>query len=92
VPDCWGKGLAPEAARAMAAFAFETLDAPTLVAVCLPENAASKRVMETLGMHNRGLETWYERPHAVVEITRAQWQGARTVKRARPPAPARRPG
>jgi len=74
VPDCWGKGLASEAARAMATFAFETLDAPTLVAVCLPENAASSRVMETLGMHCRGLETWYERPHAVFEMTRAQWE------------------
>lgn len=73
-PDCWGKGLASEAARAMAAFAFESLDAPTLVAVCLPENAASSRVMETLGMHYRGLETWYERPHAVFEMTRARWQ------------------
>lgn len=73
-PDCWGRGLASEAARAMAAFAFETLGAPTLVAVCLPENAASRRVMETLGMRYRGLEDWYGRPHAVFALTRAQWQ------------------
>lgn len=57
----------------MAAFAFETLNAPTLVALCLPENAASRRVMERLGMHYLDLETWYERPHAVFEMTRAAW-------------------
>ena len=73
IPERWGQGLASEAARAMAAFAFDTLHAPTLVAVCLPENAASRRVMERLGMHYRGLETWYERPHAVFEMTRAAW-------------------
>lgn len=72
-PDCWGRGLASEAARAMAAFAFESLNAPTLVAVCLPENAASRRLMASLGMHYRDLETWYERPHAVFEMTRADW-------------------
>jgi RimJ/RimL family protein N-acetyltransferase len=77
VPDCWGKGLASEAARAMAAFAFDTLDAPTLVAVCLPENTASRRVMDSLGMHYRGLETWYGRPHAAWEITRAAWDARR---------------
>jgi RimJ/RimL family protein N-acetyltransferase len=74
VPDRWGRGLASEAARAMAAFAFETLDALLLTAACLPENAASQRVMEGLGMRYRGLETWYERPHAVFETTRAQWR------------------
>lgn len=77
VPDCRGKGLASEAARAMAAFAFEFLDAPTLVAVCLPENADSRRVMERLGLRYRGLEDWYGRPHAAWEMTRAAWD-ART--------------
>ncbi len=72
-PDCWGQGLASEAARAMAAFAFDTLGAPSLVSVCLPENAASRRVMERLGLHYRGMETWYERPHAVYGMTRRDW-------------------
>ena len=74
VPERWGRGLASEAARAMAAFAFETMDAPLLTALCLPENAGSKRVMERLGMRYRGLEEWYERPHAVFEMTRAEWR------------------
>lgn len=73
VPDRWGQGLASEAARAMAGWAFERLRAPILVAVRMPENVDSRRVMERLGMRYRGLETWYERPHAVHEITRAAW-------------------
>ena len=80
-PQYWGRGLASEAAQAMAAFAFEALDAPLLVAVCLPENTASARVMENLGLRYRGLETWYERPHATWEMTRAAWD-ARKNQRA----------
>ena len=76
VADKWGQGLASEAARAMAAWAFGALDAPLLCAVCLPENQDSAKVMRRLGMRYRGLETWYERPHAVYEMTRAQWQAA----------------
>ena len=78
-PDCWGQGLASEAARAMAAFAFDTLAAPTLVAVCLPENSASRRVMDSLGLRYRGLETWYGSPHAVYGMTRAAWQGRKAA-------------
>lgn len=77
VPDRWGRGLASEAAQAMARFAFDTLHAPILTAVCLPENEDSARVMARLGLRRRGLEQWYERPHATWEITRAEWQARR---------------
>ncbi|MFC4929672.1 GNAT family N-acetyltransferase [Massilia sp. GCM10023247] len=90
VPRCWGQGLALEAAQAMAGWAFDTLDAPELYAVRDPENAASAKLMERLGMRYRGLEDWYGRPHAVHALTRAQWQ-ERGVKRAAPPVPAARP-
>ncbi|QNA89371.1 GNAT family N-acetyltransferase [Massilia sp. Dwa41.01b] len=80
VPDKWGQGLATEAASAMMAWAFDTLGAPLLVAICHPENADSARVMGRLGMRYRGLENWYGKPHAVYEISSA-----------RPPAPAARP-
>ena len=39
----------------------------------MPDNLASHKLMERLGMRYRGLETWYERPHAVHELTRAAW-------------------
>ncbi len=73
VPDKWGQGYASEAARAMAGWAFETLDAPLLCAVCKPENRDSVRVMQRLGVRYRGEETWYDSPHAVYEMTRAEW-------------------
>jgi RimJ/RimL family protein N-acetyltransferase len=73
VPDKWGQGLASEAARAMALWAFESLGAPLLCAVCKAENTDSARVMRRLGMRYRGEETWYGSPHAVYEMTRAEW-------------------
>ena len=76
VPDKWGQGLASEAARAMAGWAFDTLHAPLLVAICHPENADSAKIMRRLGMRYRGLETWNDRPHAVYEISREEWAGA----------------
>lgn len=76
VPDKWGQGYASEAARAMAAFAFDTLDAPLLCAVCKAENLGSARVMQRLGMRYRGEENWYDSQHAVYEMTRAEWLAA----------------
>ncbi len=71
--DKWGQGFASEAARCMAGFAFETLNAELLCAVCHPENRASSRVMERLGMRYKGEEVWYDMNTTVYEITRAEW-------------------
>jgi ribosomal-protein-alanine N-acetyltransferase len=48
-PQCWGQGLAQEAARAVIAFAFETLARKGLFAGHHPENAASERLLRKLG-------------------------------------------
>ena len=45
-----GRGYATEAARALMDFAFNKLRCHRVVATCQPENAASWRVMERLGM------------------------------------------
>jgi RimJ/RimL family protein N-acetyltransferase len=71
--DKWGQGYASEGAQRMAAFAFETLDAPLLCAVCQPANRASSRVMERLGMQYKGEETWYASLHSMYQMTRADW-------------------
>jgi RimJ/RimL family protein N-acetyltransferase len=47
--DRWGRGYAPEAARASAAWAQEKLGAEHLVSVIHPSNARSIRVAEKLG-------------------------------------------
>jgi 3-dehydroquinate dehydratase/shikimate dehydrogenase len=46
----WGKGLATEGARAVVRYAFETLQLRELVAITVPANLRSRRVMEKIGM------------------------------------------
>lgn len=48
--DAWGRGLTTEAARASVRYGFEEKSAGRIVAVAMPENTASRRVMEKLGM------------------------------------------
>ncbi len=73
-PDFWRMGLASEAAQRMAAFAFDSLAAPELIATCHPENTASIRVMHRLGMQYRGVEIWYGEPGPTYCVTRKDWQ------------------
>jgi ribosomal-protein-alanine N-acetyltransferase len=47
--DHWGQGIATEAARASVQFGFEQAKLARLVAFAVPENIASRRVMEHLG-------------------------------------------
>jgi len=63
--DSWGQGLATEAARASVRFGFEQADLARLIALAVPENIASRRVMEHLGfayekdVHYFGLDLVY---------------------------------
>lgn len=82
--DHWHQGLATEAARAMAAFAFDTLHADELLAVCHPDNTASASVMKRLGMQDGGLQTWYAKQLATYRIDARQWRAATA---AAPPGP-----
>lgn len=49
-PGWGGRGYATEAARALLAFAFETLNVHRVIARLHPDNAASVRVCDRLGM------------------------------------------
>ena len=49
VPERWGQGLATELAGACVEVAFEQLDLLQIVAFTLPDNVASRRVMEKAG-------------------------------------------
>ena len=71
--DRWHRGLASEAAIVMADFAFKTLQADLICAVCHPDNAASAAVMNRLGMRYRGIESWYEKDLATYEMTPYEW-------------------
>ncbi len=72
--DKWRQGLAFEAAERMVTFAFETLEANLLCAVCHPENIASVAVMKKLGMRFRSVEEWYSANDLTFEITRNEWR------------------
>ena len=49
-PDVWGRGYATEAGAASLHHAFETLGFQRVVSIVRPDNAASIRVMERLGI------------------------------------------
>ncbi|HEY1089737.1 MAG TPA: GNAT family N-acetyltransferase [Burkholderiaceae bacterium] len=72
--DRWHQGFASEAAQAMASFAFDTLNAPLLTAVCDPANAASAHVMTRLGMSYRGIEHWYDAELATYAMSADDWR------------------
>ena len=57
--DFWGNGYATEAARALLAYGFQNTDIDLIFAVCVPENAASFRVMEKVGMRETDPLTFY---------------------------------
>jgi RimJ/RimL family protein N-acetyltransferase len=48
--DMWGMGLATEGATQCVKYAFEALGLDEVCSLHLPENVASRRVMEKLGM------------------------------------------
>ncbi|GAB3308609.1 GNAT family N-acetyltransferase [Geodermatophilus aquaeductus] len=59
-PDCWGRGYATEAARAVVAHAFGA-GLPEVYAVVRPGNEASLAVCRRLGMASLGrLRRWYD--------------------------------
>lgn len=54
-PDHWGKGIATEAAGLLLRFAFDTLRLHRVEALTRPDNLASRRVLEKIGMTREGL-------------------------------------
>ena len=51
----WGRGYATEVASAVVQWGFEVLGLERIVAVASPENTASRRVMDKLGMQYEGV-------------------------------------
>ena len=49
-PASWGQGLATEAGQASLKFGFAQLNLPEVVGIVHPENLASQRVLQKLGM------------------------------------------
>jgi [ribosomal protein S5]-alanine N-acetyltransferase len=66
----WGRGYATEAGAALVQHAFGALGVPRVMAQVEPGNAASRRVVEKLGMTERGMRLAYGRPHVLYGVDR----------------------
>lgn len=64
LPQYWGRGLATEACLASVNFGFSTLHLDRIIGLVLPENIASVRVLEKVGMQADG-EIVYDGVHAM---------------------------
>ena len=53
-PESWGKGIATEAVTHLLDYGFGELGLHRIWATCLPENPASARVLEKVGMRKEG--------------------------------------
>ena len=69
----WGNGYATEAAAAMVAHAFRSLELERLVAVAYPENKASINVMKKLGMEFVRTGEFYGKELVQYAISREMW-------------------
>ena len=85
-PSVWGRGLATEGGRAALGYGFEVVGLERIISAARADNAASRRVMEKLGLafqeeftHQGALVAWYA-------IDRAEWlqAGASGAGKIRP--------
>jgi ribosomal-protein-alanine N-acetyltransferase len=63
----WGNGFATEAALAMLEYGFDVVGLERIVAVTHPENIASVRVLEKIGMARESIVTGLSKEHAFYE-------------------------
>lgn len=70
LPAWRGRGLAREAAQLALRHGFETLGLPTVLAIVTEGNAASRRLLESLGLRNEGLREVGGVPLLVYRIDR----------------------
>ena len=81
-PEWRGRGYATEAATAWVGYGFETLELGEIISVHDPENLASERVMERLGMVQREMLGLVDDEYLCLHaVTRAAWESARRGSR-----------
>jgi len=77
--DLWGQGLATEAASGCLNYGFTTLGRSRIVSLIHPQNGASRRVAEKVGMTLRREVSWKNKPTCVYAIERIETTGGRTM-------------
>jgi len=79
-PDCWGHGIAADSARALLRIGFAEMNLHRMFATCLPENPASSRVLEKIGMRREGYQLKNLKIHGIwhdsslYAILRQEWE------------------
>jgi RimJ/RimL family protein N-acetyltransferase len=68
--DCWGQGMAAEAARACRDWGFQHLKTDRLISLIRPENGPSQRVAQRNGMTIWKEINWRGLQHCVYSIVR----------------------
>jgi RimJ/RimL family protein N-acetyltransferase len=83
-PEAWGRGIAKEAALASLDLAFGRFEAPHVVALTIPANLPSQKLMERLGMTRRADLDFRDtrfgdemNPTIVWRIDAGEWPAAR---------------
>jgi ribosomal-protein-alanine N-acetyltransferase len=71
--DSWGRGYATEAAKAALAYGFGTLMLDKIIALAKPENIASRRVIEKIGMRYTKRAEYWGITCAYYDISRAEY-------------------
>jgi len=69
----WGQGVTTEASRRALQYVFEELQLDRIVAVALPENTGSWRVMEKLGMRYEKDGSFYGNNCVYYSLEREDW-------------------
>ncbi|MGN6558629.1 MAG: GNAT family N-acetyltransferase [Solirubrobacterales bacterium] len=73
-PEVRGRGLATEAGAAALRWGFEQFDLPYITAMIQPENTASVRVAERLGLSPQRTDTLLGEQVVVHAISREEWE------------------
>ncbi|HXP88713.1 MAG TPA: GNAT family protein, partial [Bryobacteraceae bacterium] len=85
-PDCWRHGVATESARALLRIGFSEMNLHRMFASCLPENPASSRVLEKIGMRREEYQrnnleihgVWHD--SSLYSILREEWEATLTMQ------------
>ncbi len=70
----WGEGFATEGGTAAIHYAFTYLDTDRVISIIHPDNAASIRVAEKLGMSFAEATERNGRPRSIYAISRSAWE------------------
>lgn len=72
--EFWGKGMATEGGRRVMAYGFEEINLEKIVAVARPENAASIKVMEKLGLQFEKKGVFYKTSCVFYSISKSRYE------------------